>query len=168
MSNFAPPPLQESLFAIDPKDPIFRHAFLLSKIWANYLGTNLVQRVESSAEVLTTTTAAVSSSASIPVTGFPLGSLTGGVFRVGWAARITQAATVSSSLTITITWTESTIVLSTSGAAITGNTVTTIQSGIILFRADQGAPISYSTVYVSVGATPMKYNLDLVLETVGQ
>jgi hypothetical protein len=104
--------------------------------------------------------------ASIGTTALPLGTLAEGLYRVTTYARITRAATTSSSLTVTISWTESAVALSLSGSAMTGNTTGTVQSTSYLVRIDQATPISYATTYASVGGTSMQYRLDVVVEQV--
>ena len=102
--------------------------------------------------------------ASIAVTPLPLPILTGGTYRLSWTARITTAATTSSSLTITLGWVEDGIVLTASGAAITGNTTTTVQSGSIIVHADQGSALTYATTYASNPAGMMQYELSIIAE----
>lgn len=104
--------------------------------------------------------------ASIGTTALPIGLIAGGLYRVSWALRVTQAATSSSSLTVGLSWTDGTIACSLSGAAVTGNTTATTQSGTALIQVDQGTPVSYSTTYASSGATPMQYQVEIVLEQV--
>lgn len=96
----------------------------------------------------------------------PMGAgLSSGLYRVSWYARITRAGTVSSGLTVTIGFEESSVVLSTAGALINGNTTATIQSGSVLLRCDGGS-LTYATTYASAGATTMQYRLDLIVEQV--
>jgi hypothetical protein len=123
-------------------------------------------RVQQAPPVLGTPTSLTSQSASIGTTALTLPALSGGVYRVSWYARITTAATVSSSLTVTIGFTETAITLSTSGSAITGNTTTTTQSGSVLLQIDAASSLTYSTTYASVGATSMVYRLSLTCEQV--
>lgn len=106
-------------------------------------------------------------SASIAATPMPLVPLTAGLYRISWYARITTPATVSSDLTVTVGWTDGTIPCSASGALINGNTTDTVQPGSALVRLDAVSPITYATVYNSAGATPMAYELDIVVEYVG-
>lgn len=105
-------------------------------------------------------------SAAIAATDCSGGGLNAGLYRVSYYARITQAATTSSSLTVTLAWTDDTLTPSYSGAAITGNTTTTVQSGSILIDVDGAKAINYSTAYASVGATSMQYKLSVVVEKV--
>jgi len=89
-----------------------------------------------------------------------------GLYRVTFYARITRAATVSSSLTVTLSWTHNGVTVTHSFSAVTGNTTTTFQSDSLLIRADAATPVSYATTYVSNGATTMQHSLDIVLEQV--
>jgi len=104
--------------------------------------------------------------ASIGATDFAGGTLLDGLYRASYHARITRAATTSSSLTVTFSWTDSGVAKSYAGAAITGNTTATNQSGSVLSRIDKAAAVNYATTYASIGATTMQYGLDLVLERV--
>lgn len=124
----------------------------------------LASRLNASSPVIGTPTSLTTQGASIGTTSLTLPALSAGVYRVSWYARITQAATVSSSLTVTLGWTETTITLTTSGSAITGNTTTTVQSDARIVVTDASAPITYSTAWVSVGATPMIYRLSILCE----
>lgn len=88
-----------------------------------------------------------------------------GFFTMEFYAAILAAAVTSSSLTVTIGWTDGGIAKSVTSAAITGNTTTTTGSQRYLFRSD-AAPITYSTTYASNGAGQMHYRLDVVVSTV--
>ncbi len=105
-------------------------------------------------------------SASIGTTTIPLGALGAGLYRVTTYVRITRPATTSSSLTVTVGWIETAITLTLSGAAIVGNTTSSVQTNTYLVRIDAASPVTYSTTYASVGGTTMQYRLDLVLERV--
>jgi len=100
--------------------------------------------------------------ASIGVTPIPLGSVNQGLWRLTFYAKVTTAASVSSSLSITFGWTD-TDACSVTSAAMTGNTVTTTSTGTVLIYVDGGTPITYSTTYASVG-TPMAYKLSILVE----
>lgn len=88
-----------------------------------------------------------------------------GIYRVSWVLRITQPASVSSSVTVSVGYTDEAALCSQSDplGGVTGNTVTTVRSGSVVVKSDNG-PITFSTAYASVGATPMKYKLDLITE----
>ncbi len=88
-----------------------------------------------------------------------------GVFRVSWFLRITQAATTSSSVAVSVGFTDG-VALTISGSAVTGNTTTTIQQQTVLVRCDANSALTCSTTYSSVGATSMQYAVSVVVERV--
>lgn len=137
----------------------------LSSEWYQWLFAQ-ASRVQQAPPVLGTPTRLTAQGAAIGVTSLTLPALNGGIYRVSWTARITQAATVSSSLTVSIGYTETALSLTQAGAAITGNTTTTVQSGVAIFQADPSAPITFSTAFASVGATPMLYRLSITCEQI--
>lgn len=134
----------------------------LSRDWYLWLFA-LVALVQASARVVVATSL-TGLSALIPATA--LNVTVAGVYRVSWTLRVTQAATVSSSLTVTIGYTDAGVVLSVAGAAVTGNTVTTVQSGSVLLRSDAASPVTFAVAYGSVGATPLLYKIDVTCEQV--
>ncbi len=155
---FVPPPLNSYEAMVNPdRTP--------SKTYLDWVTQALLQPLQTSSQRVTTPIALSTQGGSIGTTAIPSATLAAGLYRVSYFAAITQAGTVSSSLTVTITFTHNTLSKSFSGAALTGNTTTTVQAGSFLIRID-GGPVSYSTTYASVGATPMQYALDLVLERV--
>lgn len=147
------------------KDPIAdRKTLTITKEWITWF-TDLLTSVDASPSRLQTVELSAQG-ASIGATAIPLGALGVGLYRVTYAARITRAATTSSSLTVTIQWTDHTVNLTQAGAPMTGNTPATYQTGTYLLRIDSSTPILYSTTYASVGATSMQYQLDIVLESI--
>ncbi|MEK9723024.1 MAG: hypothetical protein VW405_06005 [Rhodospirillaceae bacterium] len=104
--------------------------------------------------------------ASISATDLPDMILEAGVYRLSYYARITTAAGVSSSLTVTFAWTDGGVAQTYSGAAINGNTTTSYQSGSIIIRTDAGEDVTYATTYASNAAGAMKYSLDVFIEKV--
>jgi len=101
---------------------------------------------------------------SIPATDLALGALNSGLYFACYYLRVTQAASVSSSIDLTLNWTDRGQALTITIPALTGNTVTTFTDGVHLLRIDGGtALVTYSTTYASVGGTPMQYSLDLAL-----
>ena len=142
------------------------------KVRSPYLSQEIVdwlleqqQRSESAAEQLGSVSL-TGQGAAISATPVPMPDLTAGLYRVSYYARITTAAVTSSSLTITIGWTDGAITMSQAGAAITGNTTATQQNGTFFFRNDANASITYTTTYASNGAGEMKYSLYVVVEAV--
>lgn len=97
----------------------------------------------------------------IPVAGFP-----GGLYRVSFYARITRPATVSSSLTIGFNFVEGGNNEAFTYLPLTTNTVFSIQSQSFLCRVDRAAAITYNVSYASIGATPMQYSLEIILEAI--
>lgn len=132
--------------------------------WVKYF-TNRDDAISSTAERLDIVSL-TAQSASIGATAIPVGALPAGLYRVTYYARITTAATTNSSLTVTISFTDTTSP-SFAGSAMTGNTTTTVQSNSWTFYNDQSAPITYATTYASTGATAMQYSLRIVLESMG-
>lgn len=147
---------------VNPSTGRERNTNLMSSTWIQYLlgikedlqHTNTRLRGESLA----------AQSASLGSTPLPLPALAAGLYRVSYYARITQPATTSSSLIVTIAFTDGSVACFLAGAALATNTSASVQSGTFLIRSDAASPISYSTTYVSVGATPMQYRLDLTVE----
>lgn len=137
---------------------------LINAEWIRWL-RELVAAVDASAKNLGTA-ALTAQAGSIAATPVATQRLNAGTYRVSWYARITQAATVSSSLTVSIRWTDGGILNTLSGVPITGNTTATNQSGEALVNIDDGTTIDYAATYASVGATPMQYALTVVIEKV--
>jgi hypothetical protein len=107
-----------------------------------------------------------SQSASIGATDMSSGATSAGLYRVTYYARITQAAGLNSSLTVSFDWTDGGVAQSYSGAAMVGNLVTTYQSNTQMINVDALSPIRYSSVYASAGAPAMLYSLYVVLEEI--
>lgn len=169
MSNPVPIPISDAIsrprrdeFARrNQRDP---QEGMVTQPWIDYF-TDQGLAVSEAARLQTTVTL-TAQGASVAATDMTDGTFSAGFYRVSYYARITQAATTSSSLTVTIDWTEGGVSPSFSGAAMTGNTVTTVQSETQMLYIDALSPIRYSTAYASVGGTPMQYSLRLVLEFV--
>ncbi len=107
--------------------------------------------------------------ASISTTAFPNAQISGGLYRLSYTAQITRAATTSSSLEITFLWTSQDGTAQTrTSTAMTGNTLTTEQSGSIVVNSDVSGPISYSTTYASVGGVTMQYTVSLIMENLNR
>src|SRR5207248_3575344 len=88
-----------------------------------------------------------------------------GLYVVSLYAKITRAATTSSSLTPNIGWTDGddsiAVALNAFFAALTGNTTQTFGADSRPIYAKTGTNILYSTAYASVGGTSMQYNLHI-------
>lgn len=166
MANPLPPPVQDPIGQLqDPsKPPGANNKFLCFDSWLRYF-VALAQGVNSTAGQLAVVNL-TGQQKSIGQVAMAAGKTSNGLYRVSYYARVTQAATVSSSLTVNIGWTDHGQAISQAGAAMTGNTPLTIQSLSTFLYADGKAPITYSTTYASSGATPMQYELFVVLEAV--
>ena len=154
----ANPPMPARDAMTDPKTGLIRRTW---QVWLRNLTTTV-----NDAPVRIQTVSVSGQAASIGTTSIPASSLSAGLYRVTWYLRITTAAATSSSVTVSLGWTDDTVTMSLSGAAVTGNTTTTSQTGTALLSVDNASPVTYATTYVSVGATPMQYTLDLTLEVV--
>lgn len=137
---------------------------LCTDAWQRWLlgqaQTNEASQVRAQAIVLTAQSASIGATSLVP------GGSSTGLYEISYYARITQAASVSSSLTVTTGWTDHGLALTLSGAPMTGNTTATLQTFSRLFFCDGNTPITYSTTYGSVGGTPMEYELCVVLQSV--
>lgn len=125
--------------------------------------TNLVGDVDASPARLKRTSVS-GQTAAISATPIPTEALSAGWYRVTVYARVTTAAGVSSSLTPTITHTDTGQTCTQSGTALTSNAIGTPASWTFLVYSDAASPISYSTAYASAGAPAMIYKLDVILE----
>jgi hypothetical protein len=146
------------------RDAMIDERGLVRRIWQVWF-RNLTNAVND-APARIQTIALVGQSASIGATSIPSATLTAGLYRVTWYLRISTAAGTSSSVTVTIGWTDDTVTMSLSGAAVTGNTTTTSQTQTSLLAVDNASPVTYATVYSSAGSPAMQYALDITLEAV--
>src|SRR5215813_4997807 len=161
----APIPWNVAVIQLDPESGRPLPGYGLSREFGNWFQTSIVAPVSSATRSLSPVRL-TNQSASIATTPIPTATLPAGLYRVSYYAAITTADAVSSSLTVTLSWTESANTKSLSGAAITGNTNTTVQSSTALIEID-GSPVSYSTSYASNTPEQMKYRLSVLLETIG-
>jgi hypothetical protein len=136
----------------------------LTRPWVAWL-TDLVRKVDSDPTVVSSVTV-TAKSASISATSFPRVILPTGLYRIGYFARITTAATTSSSLTVTIAGVNGGVACAIAGSAITGNTTSTVQSGNVYVQSDDSTSLTYATTHVSSGSTVMVYGLWMTVERV--
>ncbi len=147
--------------AIPFQDQLAGPGGMVAPIWNRYL-TVLVQRVLATEWIVAST---VQSAQGAAIAATDLGpALPEGLYAVKWYGRVTQAASSSSSLQVTVTWTDGGVAQSVSGASLTGNTTSTAESvSLPLFHADAGAQVKYAAAYSSSGATSMQFGLTVVL-----
>ncbi|MBA3578924.1 MAG: hypothetical protein H0W42_02965 [Gemmatimonadaceae bacterium] len=100
-----------------------------------------------------------------PIEGY---AFFGGVYRVSFALRVVQAATTSSSVMVTIAWTEGGVARSFSSPALAANTTAQYSALSVIVSADPSTPITVAVSYASVGGTPMRYALDVYAERMPQ
>ena len=151
----APPPVQDRLVGEDG---------LLTAAWRKWF-----ERLPDTLDAIPSRINAVSlnsQSTSLPATDFSSAVLLAGLYRATYYARITQAATTSSSLTVSFSWTEGGVTQTATGAPIVGNTTATGQSDSIIIQVDKGTAVNYATTYSSTGATAMQYAIRFVLEKI--
>lgn len=155
-----PVPLRDDV--VDP--PMTGKSSKLSRVWERWMAwleqamrdvDRTVGRVKTRSE-----------GAAITTTAVPTPVLATGLYVVRYAIRVARAATSSSSLTVTVGWTDGGVACSQAGAALTGNTTATQQNGAPVVRVDAGTTITYAVAYASVGATSCLYDLDVAVTEV--
>jgi hypothetical protein len=147
------------------RDPLVeKDGKLTSKRWPEWF-YNLVTRLNRTVD-RRQIVALTGQTASIVATDVPLPTLTAGLYRVTYYARVTRAATTSSELTVSLRWTDGGVTITRAGTLLNGNTTGTYETGSALVRIDNATTLRYLTTYASVGATAMAYALYLVVEEV--
>ena len=119
----------------------------------------LADRINATTHVLASVKASTQA-ASISTTSFPILSVSPGLYRLSMSARISRAATTSSSLIV------GGVSCTTASPAMTGNTTSTVGSLTVLARVDEATAITYATTRATVGGTTMQYDLDVSCEQV--
>jgi hypothetical protein len=109
---------------------------------------------------------ATAKNAAIGLTSIPADVLGGGYYRITTWLRLTVAAGVSSSVTITIHFNSGAIVCTFPLTALTANAVNAPVSDTRLLKIDGGSPVSYSVAYASNPAAAAFYEMALHLERV--
>lgn len=156
-----------SLALFPVREPISDPSGLISQPWQIYFRDQNIAQSSSTSNAVTPI-ALSTQNASIGTTAFPAASLNGGLYIFTYYARITGAAGVSSSVQVSLAWTDGSIACSKTFTAITGNTTSTTGSESYMINIDPGTPVSYSTTYASNPGAAMTYDLSLVLEAIGQ
>jgi len=166
MLTIASPPANDSVIELDETRRDRRDPFFISKSWLLWVQDALVSRVQNAPE-LRTAVVLTAQNAAIGATPIPLASVNAGRYRISFFARITTPDGVSSSLTISIGFTDGGVACTQSGAAITGNAVTSTQSGSLVVQSDANAPLTYAVSYASNTPGAMVYRLSVVCESLG-
>ena len=148
-----PPPVDDPI--AQPKRPQFEgrpdpQEGKITRQWLDYLislGTAIVQSVSRIAEASIT-----DEDATISPVDVTTGLIAAGKYEFTYYASITREAGTSSSLEVTLDWTDRGNAKSYTGPAIVDGAVTDSQFGGGLIRVDGASPVRYSTVYASAGA----------------
>lgn len=154
----APMPISDPVVKLEGEA---RFRGLISVAWQDYL--NRLVAVVDQVPTRVGEAELAAQTASIGATDLTDGGRGAGLYALEYYARITVPAGSSSSLTVTLAWTDGGVAQSQAGAAITGNTTTTRQHARYLFRSDNLAPMTYATTYSSTGSPAMQYGLYVVL-----
>jgi hypothetical protein len=155
-ANLAPPPLQTPLVE-SPRTG------MITRAWFNWF-LGVLTRVQGAATAIPSAAVELTGqTASIGVTSL-MPNAPAGLYRVSWRFRVTTAAGVASSLTVSIHSTDDAVACQQDSVAYAGNVTTRPQSGSVLVWADPGSVLSYSTTYTSNPAAAMVYDLALYLE----
>lgn len=88
-----------------------------------------------------------------------------GRFRVTILLVTEQAATTNSGIGVTITFARNNQICTLTTPALINGAVGVCSSDSFLVDNDAAVAITYQTTYVSVGATPMLYGLEIIVET---
>jgi hypothetical protein len=96
-------------------------------------------------------------SAALPATPLEQQDLAGGHYLISYALRVLQAATTSSAVSLTISWTENGLVRTKASANLNANTTAQNDVGTFPIQADPNTPINVTVTYASSGATAMRY-----------
>jgi hypothetical protein len=130
--------------------------------WRNYL-QDLQNVGQASPQILPETTKAAQTAA-IATTPLPLPGISAGYYRVSVYQLITAPAVTSSSLQVTIGWTDQSLAVSRQLAAITSNTLAASDGIAFPIHVDNASPITYAVAYASNGANQMTYNIGILIE----
>lgn len=128
----------------------------ITDVWDRWMQA-LASAVDATTQLVGSPASERGAHASVTATALPTGALAAGLYRVSSLMQVTQVAAVSSSLTLTIGWTSQAQSFSSTGAALTANTLTTQQNGTVLMTIDAGTSITYAIAYVSSGTPAMQY-----------
>ena len=137
---------------------------MLSRPWVAWV-TDLVLKVDHDPTVVSSVSL-TTQAASIAATTFVRNLSPAGLYRLSYFTRITRAATTSSSVTVAMGAVNGGVTVSLAGAAMTGNTTSTVQSGSVHVQSDAGTALTYTVTYASSGGTTMQYGLWMSVERV--
>lgn len=137
---------------------------LMQTDWQKYqLAINTV--LASSPTLYSAKIALTNQNTSLGTTNIPLPTLAQGDYVFFYYSRVTVPDGVSSSLIVRLRWTEGAVSLVLSGAAMTGNSTTTVQSGSVPVFIDGATPLAFSTTYASNTPGAMRYTLRIKVQS---
>ena len=157
----SPPFHEDIVVAKDQRQQSKVPALVLNFEWQKWFGSlvgGFVKTPTKEAKVNLTGQAA-----SIGATALPLGSIPAGIYRVSYYVRVTTPDSTSLSLTMTFAFTDRAVSQSQSAAAMTGNTITTLQFGTLIVRVDRNTPVTYAVTYTA-GTGDGRFALDVAIE----
>lgn len=130
--------------------------------WRNYLLS--LQNVGQASPQILQETSVEAQTAAIATTPLALPGISAGFYRVSVYYVTTTAAGVSSSLTVTIGWTDNAQPTSRSFPALVNGALASNGGGDLLIHTDDNSPITYAAAYASNPANQMAYNLGVIVE----
>src|SRR5690349_951051 len=117
---------------------------LIEERWRQFF-SEATQQSNLAASILTVSL--TNQTAAIPLTALGLTDLEAGLYRVTVYTKVQTPASVASSVTPAIVFTDGADVCTFTGTANTGNLSTSVTTNTFLIRIKEGTPISYQTTY---------------------
>jgi hypothetical protein len=103
-------------------------------------------------------------SATVTTQPLTMQTLSQGLYRITYYARITRPASSSSSLTPSFNWTDGGVACSITESALTGNLTTTTGARVVPMQIDAATSPTYTLTYASTGGTTMQFEWTAELE----
>lgn len=130
--------------------------------WRNYL--LILQNIGQASPQILQEVSLVAQTTAIATTPLALPGITSGFYRVSVYYIVTIAGAVSSSLQVTIGWTDAGGPRSRVMTALVNGVVGVNDSLEFPIHTDDNSPITYATAYASNAANQMTYNLGVIVE----
>lgn len=144
------------------REPAVDGSFFFTRAWRNFLLT--LQTVGQSSPQILIEKSLQAQTAALVTTPLDLPKISAGYYRISVTELLTVAALTSSSLQVTIGWTDGAAPRSRILPALTGNTVGENDAVSFPIHVDDNSPITYAAAYASNGANQMTYNLGVIAE----
>lgn len=162
MPNISQIPFGNDIVRTEP-GPDGTTRYLVTNEWVDWLLVFLDELLTGVRRLVATLLTA--QTASIGTTPLASGLASGTYFRVSYVAQVEQAATVSSTLTVIVSYVANAFTVQEASPAMVSNSPNLPQSGSFVICSDD-ANFSFSTIWGSVGATPMRYRLAIIAEAI--